>query len=360
MARDPVVEITILLARSPPTTELKVGVPEVLPCKSVVVVPARVPKSPAAELVTTPAVLKPESVTEVLAVTVVKVAAPGVVPPIVPGSANVFPLSWAAFKLLTTVVELTVNGAVPVVTVDWICPELAILSSGELKKLVKPVAEAKLIPLITLELVLVAAGKLTPLTVFELLALVPLVRSKLTPLTAVAPTAALALVTAKLSNFEPSAVKAASEKETIVPEVAEEVTVSAERVPMPVMLANDPAVRSPLTTPPKLGSPDALPCKTVVVVPAKVPIKPPEVLVTTPAVDNPTSVTEVLAVTVVNVAAPGVVPPIVPGAAKVAPFRSEAFKFETTVVDETEKGAVPVLTVETICLAVLSPPLASK
>lgn len=120
MASDPVVEMAILLAKSPPTTELKVGAPEALPCKSVVVVPAKVPKSPAAELVTTPAVVKPESVTDVFAVTVVKVAAPGVVPPMVPGAANVAPFSWAAFKLLTTVVELTVNGAVPVVTVDWI------------------------------------------------------------------------------------------------------------------------------------------------------------------------------------------------------------------------------------------------
>lgn len=42
---------------------------------------------------------------------------------------------------------------------------------------------------------------------------------------------------------------------------------------------------------------------------------------------------------------PGVVPPIVPGDAKVAPFNELAFKFVTLVVLVTVKGAVPVETV---------------
>lgn len=39
-------------------------------------------------------------------------------------------------------------------------------------------------------------------------------------------------------------------------------------------------------------------------------------------------------------------PPIVPGLAKVAPFREEAFKLATLVVEETTNGAVPVEIVE--------------
>ena len=50
---------------------------------------------------------------------------------------------------------------------------------GVLMKLVKPVAEAKLRPLITLALVLVAALKLRPFTVLLLLALVPLAKVRL-------------------------------------------------------------------------------------------------------------------------------------------------------------------------------------
>lgn len=83
-------------------------------------------------------------------------------------------------------------------------------------------------------------------------------------------------------------------------------------------------------------------------VPARVPRSPPEVLVTTPAVDRPTSVTEVLAVTVVKVAAPAEPEPMVPGEAKVAPFKDEAFKLATLVVEAMTNGAVPVDTVDVI------------
>jgi hypothetical protein len=49
---------------------------------------------------------------------------------------------------------------------------------------------------------------------------------------------------------------------------------------------------------------------------------------------------------VVKVAAPGTAPPIVPGDAKVAPFKLDAFRFATFVVLLTVNGAVPVETVE--------------
>ena len=50
-------------------------------------------------------------------------------------------------------------------------------------------------------------------------------------------------------------------------------------------------------------------------------------------------------VSVVKAPVEGVVP-IAPGLAKVAPFKDEAFRFATLVVDATTKGAVPVARVE--------------
>jgi hypothetical protein len=52
---------------------------------------------------------------------------------------------------------------------------------------------------------------------------------------------------------------------------------------------------------------------------------------------------------VVNAAVPGVLPPIAPGEAKVAPLNEDAFRLATLVVDEITIGAVPVATVEVIC-----------
>jgi hypothetical protein len=77
----PVVEIIIPAARSDPEIALKVGSPAALPCRTVVVVPGKVPSSPAAELVTTPAVVRPESVIEVVPVTVVNLPVDAVVAP---------------------------------------------------------------------------------------------------------------------------------------------------------------------------------------------------------------------------------------------------------------------------------------
>jgi len=167
---------------------------------------------------------------------------------------------------------------------------------------------------------MVAAGKLMPLTVLELLALVPVARVRSSPETAVAPTAAEALVTVKDCSLEASAVKEVSVKLTIVPEVAVEVTVSAARVPTVVMLVKLPAARSALTMVEEVKAPPAELC----------------------TIPRP----KVLSVSAVKVAAPGVVPPMVPGAAKVAPERVEAFKLATLVVEVTTRGAVPVATVE--------------
>jgi hypothetical protein len=51
---------------------------------------------------------------------------------------------------------------------------------------------------------------------------------------------------------------------------------------------------------------------------------------------------------VVNAPVDAVPLPMAPGAAKVAPFKLEAFKLATFVVDATVKGAVPVASVEVI------------
>ena len=53
----------------------------------------------------------------------------------------------------------------------------------------------------------------------------------------------------------------------------------------------------------------------------------------------------------------GVPPPIGPGAAKVAPPNDDAFRLATFVVLATTSGAVPVASVEVICLVTLRPPV---
>ncbi len=225
----------------------------------------------------------------------------------------------------------------PMVPAPVMLPAEVIAMVGVLKKLEKPVALAKLIPLIVLELVMVAAGKLMPLVGLELLALVAVARVRSRPETAVAPTAEEALVTVRDCNLEASAVKAVSVRLTMVPEVALEVTVRAARVPSPVMLLKLPAVRSPLTTELKVGSPEALPCSSVVVVPARLPSKPAAVLVTTPAVVSPESVTEVLAVRVVKVPVLAVVAPMAVALIPVA----VVLKVEAPVPEVMVRALVP-------------------
>lgn len=60
------------------------------------------------------------------------------------------------------------------------------------------------------------------------------------------------------------------------------------------------------------------------------------------------NVTAPVAVNVVNAPVLAVPEPIEPGAANVAPFNDEAFKFATLVVDATVNGAVPVAIVDVI------------
>jgi len=60
---------------------------------------------------------------------------------------------------------------------------------------------------------------------------------------------------------------------------------------------------------------------------------------------------------VVNAPLPGVVPPIGPGAANVAPFKSAAFRLGVTVVLAMENGAVPVAMLETSWLEYVHAPL---
>ena len=91
----PVVEIVMFAARSLPDIELKVGNPTAFPCNTVVVVPAKVPKSPAEVLVTTPFVISPVSVIEV-PVSEVNVPEAAVPPPMAPGLANVLPFNVEA------------------------------------------------------------------------------------------------------------------------------------------------------------------------------------------------------------------------------------------------------------------------
>lgn len=66
---------------------------------------------------------------------------------------------------------------------------------------------------------------------------------------------------------------------------------------------------------------------------------------------------------VVKFPAAGVPLPIAAGAAKVVPFRSEAFRFVTAVVDATVKGAVPVarvLVITPVALTVVKAPAAGE
>ncbi len=123
--------------------------------------------------------------------------------------------------------------------------------------MVNPVADWKVIPLMILVPLLVAAWKLTPFRVLELLALVPVAKVRSSPETAVAPTAPEALVTVKDWSLEASAVNEVLVKLTIVPEVAVEVTVSPVKVPTVVILVKDPAVKSALTTPEEVKAPPA-------------------------------------------------------------------------------------------------------
>jgi hypothetical protein len=65
---------------------------------------------------------------------------PAVVLPIEPGDAKVAPLSDDAFRLATFVVEATTNGAVPVVSVDVICPLAETVVNAPVEAVEAPIA----------------------------------------------------------------------------------------------------------------------------------------------------------------------------------------------------------------------------
>lgn len=91
-----------------------------------------------------------------------------------------------------------------------------------------------------------------------------------------------------------------------------------------------------------------VPPATPIVLAAVVPV--PKVLVKevpVPIVEAPDEVK------VVNAPVDGVPEPIAPGAAKVAPFKEEALRFATLVVDAITNGAVPVASVEVNCPDIL-------
>ena len=73
--------------------------------------------------------LNPVPDTVLDALNVVKAPVLAVPLPIAPGAANVAPPNELAFKLATTVVEATVNGAVPVAMVDSIVVNFPVLGA---------------------------------------------------------------------------------------------------------------------------------------------------------------------------------------------------------------------------------------
>lgn len=111
---------------------------------SAVCAPAKV-RTPAVErtkfvpLIATVAEPLPSVVTPVL-LSVVNAPVLGVPEPIGPGAAKVAPFSELAFKLATFVVEAITNGAVPVETVEVICPEALTVVNAPVEAVVAPIA----------------------------------------------------------------------------------------------------------------------------------------------------------------------------------------------------------------------------
>jgi hypothetical protein len=184
----PVIEPEIGLVTVSP---VNVPTEVILVCAAPVTVAAEPVTEPAIGLVTVSPVNVPTEVILVCAAPVTVAAVPDTLP-----------------------VTLPVNGPLKevaaTVPAPEISPEESITIDGVLKKSVKPVALAKLMPTILLELVLVAASKLIPLVVLELLVLVPLARVKSRALTALAPATELASVTVRACNLEALAVNEVS------------------------------------------------------------------------------------------------------------------------------------------------------
>jgi len=110
------------------------------------------------------------------------------------------------------------------------------------------------------------------------------------------------------------------------------------------------ALTKPTTSPAagEAGNVNASEAVATYVVPAVAVVVVLIILVVYPSiVDAPVAVSAVnvpaaVAVSVVNVPDAGVALPIAPGAANVAPFKLDAFKLATLVVEATTNGAVPV------------------
>lgn len=102
------------------------------------------------------------------------------------------PLS--VFKEEKVTVEEAFRVVVETPRAPRIAPPEVILIVGELRKLVKPLGEAKLIPFIILVLLLEAAGKLIPFNTSVLFILEALLRARLKPLTEVEEADVLAFV----------------------------------------------------------------------------------------------------------------------------------------------------------------------
>jgi hypothetical protein len=203
----------------------------------VVVVPAKVPRSPAALFVTTPAVANPLSVTEVLPVKVVNVPAAAVPPPIAPGAANVAPLSEEAFKLATFVVDEITNGAEPVETVEVNWPVVEIVVNAPVEGVVAPIA----VPLIPVAVVL----KLPEVTV-KLFAPV-LIEEAPSPDSAKAPEVPVKLIAPVVRVNPLLAVKSAAE--VMVPEPVVEILPVVVKVPDVLIDQVAPPVRASVVPP---------------------------------------------------------------------------------------------------------------
>lgn len=121
-------ELPIVVAAVP--VELIKVVPRIVVAPLIAFVPPDAPKVLAA-LVPVPNVFVREAPVPIVELpeeeSVVKAPDEGVVEPIGPGDAKVAPFNDEAFKLATFVVEAMTSGAVPVASVEVICPEALIV-----------------------------------------------------------------------------------------------------------------------------------------------------------------------------------------------------------------------------------------
>ena len=233
------------------------------------------------------------------------------VPPITPGLANVAPPNKLAFRWVTTVLLLTTKGAVPSETVLINCPVTETL-----------VPEAT--PRTGVTNVGLSDNTTLPVPVEVVVPVPPL---------------------ATWSAVPESVIASVPEVVIGLPEILKNAgTDAATLVTVPVVgVVHDIGVPTP---PPEVNTCPEVPAvvgKLKLYVPAtawgKIEILP----------DVEPDKTNVFAVISVNTALLATVPPIIPGLANVAPPNKLAFKLETNVVLDTDKGAVPVDTVLINC-----------